>query len=79
MFFLFEKQNRTLFLNIEESRVNQEDLELIVNELINDGNSHYETTIGRATYYEIISTILVFVGTVLTFWLIKLTTSDGKL
>ena len=79
MFLLFEKQNRTLFLNIEESRVNQEDLSLIVNELIKDGNSHYETTTGRATYYEIISTILVFVGTVLTFWLIKLTTSDGKL
>ena len=37
-------------------------------ELRLDADTHYHTVIGRATIYEIIATVLVFVITAVTFW-----------
>ncbi|CAF0760193.1 unnamed protein product [Rotaria sp. Silwood1] len=39
------------------------------NELINDANTHFHTTIGWATGYEIIASVLIFFITILSFWL----------
>lgn len=67
------------YAKTNESKLTNDDVSQIVKELIANGNSHYKTRIGRATVYEIISTILVLIGTALTFWLVKLTASDEKL
>ena len=38
-------------------------------ELRTDANNHYQTTIGRATLYEIIATVLTLIATALAFLL----------
>lgn len=45
-------------------------------ELLNDANAAYHTIIGRATCYEIVATILVLIGTAISYKLAVATKKD---